>query len=149
MTYQIVDTKGQSVTVCIPTQTMLVLLNLCVTVHLGTQPAGLTRPSPAGSRHHILADLPHQEFVSRGASYKRTIGCEGQGQNRIVVVNCHFEFRFVIREPGIPYGNYAVLTAGCQKSFTVRTRTLLWLPLQDRDSAIVSGSIIGTGKPFS
>lgn len=66
VTYQIVDTEGQSVAMCIPTQTVLILLNIRVAIHLGTQPAWLSRPSPAGSRHHVFANLPNQKLVSSG-----------------------------------------------------------------------------------
>lgn len=66
-----------------------------------------------------------------------------------MVVNSHFEFRLVVRKPGVSYGDYAVLPAGCQKSFTVGIGSLTGLPLQDRDSTIVGGCIVGTGKPFA
>lgn len=112
LTHQIVNAKGQPMPICVPTETMLVLY-VCGAVHLGTQPAWLTRPGPAGSWHHVLADLPYQHLVSGGTGNKRPVRCEGECENRIVVVDGHLELWFLVRIAGIPYGDDTVLAAGC------------------------------------
>lgn len=115
-------------TICVPTETMLVL-HICGAVHLGAQPASLTRPGPASSRHHVLADLPNQDLISGGTSNERSVRCEGEREDRVVVVNGHLELWLLVRIAGVPYGDDSILAAGCEKSFAIWSGVLAWLPL--------------------
>lgn len=144
-TYQVIHAKCQSLTACVPAQTVLVL-NICGTISaidLGGQSATwLIRPAPLGPWQRVFANLPDQDLISGGTSNKGTIWCKSKSEHW-VRVNCHLKFGFAVKLTGISDDDGAVLAPRCQESLAVRLRSLAWLPLQNRNMAVMYRGIIG------
>ena len=121
-----VCTISQSLALSIPSEARLEVL--IFTVGTRAEPTRMGRTAPDGSGDGVIAKLPDEDLIARGACDKGAIRRHGEGEHRLV--HGHGVFRLVLGVPYIPDADGIVVAGRGQKPLIIGWIGLEWLPLE-------------------